>query len=97
MCRQNLYASLRERGQGRTPLRAHDAVCLSIDAQEAGERLNRACPMLCRLIIQVVSHGPDAEIGIVCNEWNGGRAQIGSRGHPCKLEGKEYKDYSCAQ
>ena len=67
---------------------AHEGECLAIDADETGEFLLVAGPVLGHLIVQFVGHRPDAEVRVIGDQRHGRRtlglgeyAYAGDSGH----------------
>jgi uncharacterized protein YcfJ len=56
---------------------AHEAPDFAVDARQAVDGLLVAGPVLGVLVGEVVGHGPDAEVGVVRDERDGGRALLG--------------------
>lgn len=59
---------------------AHEAVGFAVDANEAGEGLLGSGPVAGVLGSEVIGHRPDAEVGVVGDQGDGGRALLGESG-----------------
>ena len=75
---KDLERGLRESGQ-LFGIAAHNAIRFAIDAHQAAKGLHRTGPVASGLIGEVVGGRPDAEVRIVCDKRNGGRAEVGGR------------------
>ena len=75
---QDLDRFLRERRRG-FRLRAHQAVGLAVDADQADQRVVVPRPVFRGRIVQPVGFRPDAEKRIVGDQRNRGRTEIGPR------------------
>ncbi len=89
---QDFETGLRQRGGGRAALRTHQTKAVSVDANQAIQRLGSAGPVPGGISVQLVTYGPDGEIGIAGHEWGGGWTQgglrEGGRGKREKQEGR---------
>jgi len=65
---------------------AHEAEGLAVDADDAGDGLRGAGPVSGVGVGEVVGGGPDAEVGVVRDEWRGGRTLLGCEGEDVEQE-----------
>ena len=65
---------------------ADEAEGLAVDADDAGDGLRGAGPVSGVGVGEVVGGGPDAEVGVVRDEWRGGRTLLGCEGEDVEQE-----------
>ena len=65
---------------------ADEAEGLAVDADDAGDGLWGAGPVGGVRVGEVVGGGPDAEVGVVRDEWRGGRTLLGCEGEDVEQE-----------